>query len=63
MRQTQTQVAKGKCRSSRDRDAELREAHKRAFDKIESARWNAAARDEITRAIDELIDACEAYTD
>ncbi len=62
MRLTQTQVAKGKCRSSRDRDSELRDAHKRAFDKMESARWSTAAREEITKAIDELIDACEAYT-
>lgn len=63
MRRTQTQVVKGKCRSARDRDSQLRDAHRKAFERMEAARWSSEARREITRAVDELIDACEAYTD
>jgi hypothetical protein len=50
-------------RSRRDRDAELRGAHQRAFTKIHGAKGSADYRDSVARAVEELVDACEAYID
>jgi hypothetical protein len=44
------------------RDHELRLAHQRAFTKMAEARSADDASDRVSRAIDELIEACEAYT-
>jgi hypothetical protein len=43
------------------REDELREAHQRAFDKIQSATARPDYREAVSRAVAELIDACEAY--
>jgi hypothetical protein len=43
------------------RDEELRLAHQLAFDKILEARSNPGYREVVTKAVEELIDACEAY--
>jgi hypothetical protein len=45
----------------RDRDYDLRAAHQAAFSKILKAREHAGYRDEVRRAVEELIDACETY--
>jgi hypothetical protein len=44
------------------RDHELRLAHQRAFMKMAEARSADDASDRVSRAIEELIEACEAYT-
>ncbi|MFN2488274.1 MAG: hypothetical protein ABR529_00730 [Actinomycetota bacterium] len=46
-----------------DRDEQLRWAHKRAFDKISEARTTDNHLAAVKDAVQELIDACEAYTD
>ncbi len=50
-------------RPRRDRDSALRAAHQEAFAKIARARTSADHRAEVALAVDELIDACEAYTE
>jgi hypothetical protein len=45
-----------------DRDQELRRAHQRAFAKIQQARATNDFRTNVKVAIEELVDACEAYT-
>ncbi len=45
------------------RDGSLRLAHRRAFDKIASARGMRNQREVVARAVEELVDACEAYVD
>jgi hypothetical protein len=44
----------------RDRDGELRQAHQVAFSKMAAG---TGRHQEIALAIEELIDACEAYID
>jgi hypothetical protein len=44
------------------RDEELRSAHRRAFTKISEAGAAADRGRAISLAVEELIDACEAYT-
>lgn len=56
------QTATLKRRVSGDRDHTLRAAHQAAFDKILKARQAPGYRDAVKRAVDELIEACEAYT-
>lgn len=48
-------------RSRRARDEELREAHHDAFQKIREARTSGNATESIAQAVQELVDACEAY--
>lgn len=43
------------------REAELREAHQVAFDKIRAARSDADYQVLVAHAVEELIDACELY--
>lgn len=43
------------------REAELREAHQVAFDKIRAARSDADYQILVAKAVEELIDACETY--
>jgi hypothetical protein len=45
-----------------DRDERLRVAHKRAFDKIRGARSTSNYHATVSAAVEELVDACEAYT-
>lgn len=52
---TQTRAADAR------REAELREAHQVAFDKIRAARSDADYQVLVARAVEELIDACETY--
>ena len=49
-------------KTRRDRDSDLRAAHQTAFNRIREARDHASYRDEVRKAVEELIDACEAYT-
>jgi hypothetical protein len=44
------------------RDEELRSAHRRVFGKILAARASGDGRAEVKVAVQELVDACEAYT-
>jgi inorganic pyrophosphatase len=44
------------------RDHELRLAHQKAFTKMAEARSADDASDRVSRAIEELVEACEAYT-
>jgi hypothetical protein len=48
-------------KSRRDRDTELRCAHRRAFDKISHALSSHDYRTVVSEAVSELVDACEAY--
>ena len=48
-------------RRSRDRDEELRDAHRRMFEEIGQS-WTTPRREEqVSEALERLIDACEAY--
>jgi hypothetical protein len=49
-------------RFSGPRDHELRMAHQVAFTRIHEARAATDYRAEVSKAVQELIDACEAYT-
>ena len=49
--------------SRHHRDTSLRLAHRRAFDKIASARGMRDQREVVARAVEELVEACEAYVD
>ncbi|MGH2735953.1 MAG: hypothetical protein ACRDKZ_10260 [Actinomycetota bacterium] len=49
-------------RVSGDRDHTLRAAHQAAFDKILRARQSPGYREAVKQAVDDLIEACEAYT-
>ncbi|MGH2820357.1 MAG: hypothetical protein ACRDJ5_06870 [Actinomycetota bacterium] len=44
-----------------DRDAALRRAHRRAFDKIRAAADTAEREALVAAAVRELVDACESY--
>jgi hypothetical protein len=44
------------------RDHELRLAHQRAFTKMAAARSSDDSSHQVSKAIEELIEACEAYT-
>ena len=46
-----------------NRDDELRDAHQRAFTKMHEASARADRRRVVSEAVQELIDACEAYTE
>jgi hypothetical protein len=56
--QTSTQ---GFASRTDERDAGLRQAHKRAFDKIRAAATADADEALVAEAVRELVDACEAY--
>jgi hypothetical protein len=43
------------------REAELRQAHQRAFEKIRAASTAADYQHLVAAAVEELVDACEAY--
>jgi hypothetical protein len=45
-----------------ERDEVLRSAHRRAFSQIIEARATEHHEAAVRRAVEELIDACEAYT-
>jgi hypothetical protein len=47
---------------SQPRDFELRLAHRRAFARISEAKLAADYQVAVSRAVTELIEACEAYT-
>ncbi|CAN5544268.1 hypothetical protein BH24ACT26_BH24ACT26_07050 [soil metagenome] len=51
------------AKSRPDRDEELRYAHQRAFAKIFEARSSKDSRAAVSSAVQELIDACEAYAE
>lgn len=53
-----TEVAVG---FRRDRDNELREAHRAAFERIHQARLEADYQTKVSQAVADLIDACESY--
>jgi hypothetical protein len=48
-------------RGRRDRDEELRAAHRRMFDEIEQSRTTPKREEQVSEALQRLIDACEAY--
>jgi hypothetical protein len=48
-------------RRGRDRDEELRAAHRRMFDQIEQSRTTLGREEQVSDALQRLIDACEAY--
>ena len=48
-------------RRGRDRDENLRAAHRRMFDDIQRSRTTPKSEDQVTEALQRLIDACEAY--
>lgn len=48
-------------RARRSRDESLRHAHQRAFEQIREATQSARGERMISQAVEELIDACEAY--
>ena len=45
------------------RDAVLRLAHQRAFNKISSAHAAADRHEVVAQAVEELIDACQSYVE
>ena len=45
------------------RDAVLRQAHQEAFHKMSSAQATADTREVVAQAVEELIDACQAYVE
>ena len=47
---------------SQARDFRLRLAHRRAFTKISKARLASDHQAAVSSAVDELVEACEAYT-
>jgi hypothetical protein len=48
---------------ARRRDDDLRAAHQRAWAQIEAARDRVDQRDAVTRAVQELIEACAAFVE
>jgi hypothetical protein len=48
-------------RRNRGRDDELRAAHRRMFDEIEQSRTTPRREEQVSEALQRLIDACEAY--
>ena len=49
--------------SGHPRDAALRRAHQQAFDKISAAAFSLDHRVIVAQAVEELVDACQAYVE
>jgi hypothetical protein len=47
--------------SAPQREDQLRQAHRRAFDKIRAASTTTDYQQLVAAAVEELVDACEAY--